>query len=98
MLTFLDSDSEVNTIFPTFAKELDFPIKPTDVGVQKINSTTLDTYEIVIAVFLVKNKANQVRLFEKTFLMANVNPEVVLGMFFLTLSSADIDFLGRELR
>ena len=30
--------------------------------------------------------------------MANVSPEIVLGMPFLTLSGADIDFFGRELR
>ena len=30
--------------------------------------------------------------------MANVSPEVVLGMPFLTLSGADVDFSGRELR
>ena len=30
--------------------------------------------------------------------MANVSPEVVLGMSFLTLSSADVDFSGRELQ
>ena len=30
--------------------------------------------------------------------MANVSPEIVLGMLFLTLSDADIDFFGRELR
>ena len=29
--------------------------------------------------------------------MANVSPEVVLGMLFLTLSGANIDFLGWEL-
>ena len=29
--------------------------------------------------------------------MANISPEVVLGMLFFTLSSANIDFLGREL-
>ena len=29
--------------------------------------------------------------------MANVSPEIVLGILFLTLSSADVDFLGREL-
>ena len=30
--------------------------------------------------------------------MANISPKVVLGMLFLTLSGANIDFLGRELR
>ena len=52
---------------------------------------------MVVAAFSVKDKANRVRFFEKTFLVANVSPKVVLGMPFLTLSSADVDFLGREL-
>ena len=43
------------------------------------------------------DKANQVRFFEEIFLMANVSPKVVLGIPFLTLSSEDIDFSGREL-
>ena len=44
------------------------------------------------------DKENRVRFFEETFLVANVSPEVVLGMSFLTFSSADVDFLDRELR
>ena len=62
-----------------------------DVGVQKIDGTTLDTYEIVVVAFLVMDKANQVRFFEKTFLVANVSPEVVLDMPFLTLSGVDVN-------
>ena len=53
---------------------------------------------MVIAAFSVVEKANRVRFFEKTFLVANVSPEVVLGMPFLTLSGADVDFSGWELR
>ena len=53
---------------------------------------------MVVAAFLVTDKANRVRFFEETFLVANVSPEVVLGMPFLTLSGADIDFLDRKLR
>ena len=30
--------------------------------------------------------------------MANVSPKIVLGMLFITLSGADVDFLDRELR
>ena len=30
--------------------------------------------------------------------MANASPKIVLGMPFLPLSSADVDFFGRELR
>ena len=53
---------------------------------------------MVVAAFLVIDKANWVRFFEKTFLMANVCLKVVFKMFFLTLSSANVDFLGWELR
>ena len=53
---------------------------------------------MVIAAFSVEDKANQIRFFEETFLVANVSPEVVLGILLLTLSGADMDFLGRELR
>ena len=58
----------------------------------------LATYGMIIAAFLVEDKANQVKFFKETFLVANVSPEVVLGMPFLTLSGADVNFLGHELR
>ena len=53
---------------------------------------------MVVSAFSVEDKANQVRFFEETFLVANVSPEVVLRILFLTLSGADVDFLGQELR
>ena len=98
MSALLDSGSEVNAIHPTLARELGLPIRPTDVGAQKIDGTLLDTFGMVVAAFSVEDKANRVRFFEETFLVANVSPEMVFGMFFLTLSGADIDFLGHELR
>ena len=51
----------------------------------------------MVAAFSVTSQANRIRFFEKTFLVANVSPEVILGMPFLTLSSADIDFPKRKL-
>ena len=67
-------------------------------GAQKIDGTTLETYGMIVATFLIEDKANRIRFFEETFLVANVSPEVVLEMPFLTLSGADVDFSGRELR
>ena len=93
----IDSGSEVNAIHLTFIKELGLPIRPTYVGAQKIDGSMLDTYGMVVAAFSVTDKANQVRFFEKTFLVANVSPEVVFGMLFLNLSSADVDFLDQDL-
>ena len=94
----IDSGSEVNAIHPTFVKELGLPIRLTDIGAQKIDGTTLVTYGMVIAAFSITDKANRVRFFEETFLVANVSPEVVFGILFLTLSGADIDFLDRDFR
>ena len=93
----IDSGSEVNTVHPSFVKQLGLSIRPTDVGAQKIDGNMLDTHEMVVAAFSVEDKANRVRFFEKTFLLANVSPEVVFGILFLTLSGANIDFSGREL-
>ena len=92
-----DPDNEVNAVHPIFAKKLSLPIRPMDIGAQKINSITLNTYEIVVAAFLVTNKANQIRFFKEIFLMANVSLEVVFGILFFTLNSADVDFLDWKL-
>ena len=98
ILALLDLGSKVNVVHPAFAKKLGLPIKPTDVEAQKIDNTTLEIYGMIVAAFSVEDKANQVRFFEETFLVANVSPEIVLGMLFLTLSGANIDFLGCKLQ
>ena len=98
MLILLDLGSKVNVFYPTFARELGLHIRLTDIEAQKINGTTLDTFEMIVVAFSVTNKANQVKFFEETFLVANISPEIVLGISFLILSGADINFLGRKLR
>ena len=90
----INSGREVNAIYPTFAKQLGLSIRLINIEVQKIDGTMLDTYGMVVAAFSVENKANRVRFFEETFLVANFSPEVVLVMLFLTLSDADVDFSG----
>ena len=98
MSALVDSSSEVNAIHPTLARELGLPIGQMDVGVQKIDSTMLDTFGMVVIAFSVIDKANQVRLFEETFLVANVSSEIVFEMLFLTLSGTNVNSLGQELR
>ena len=92
--TFFDLGSEINIVYLIFAKELSLPIRLTDVRVQKIDSITLDTYGKEVVAFSMKEKANWVRFFKEIFLMANVSPEIVFEMPFLTLSETDVDFLG----
>ena len=82
---------------PAFAERLGLVVQTTNIGTQKIDGTTLETYGMVVAAFSVTDQTNRVRFFEETFLVANVSPDVVLEMPFLTLSSANIDFPKREL-
>ena len=98
MSAFLDSDSEVNAMHPAFAEKLGLVVQTTNVGAQKIDSTILETYGMVVAAFSVTDQADRVRFFEETFLVANVSPDVALRMPFLILSGVDVDFPKRELR
>ena len=97
MSALLDSDNKVNAIYPAFVKKLGLAVQTTNVGAQKIDGTTLETYGMVVIAFSVTDQANRVRFFEEIFLVANVSPDVVLDMPFLTLSGANVDFPKREL-
>ena len=93
----LDSGSKVNAINLDYARKLGLKIQRTNVGAQKIDSSTLKTFEMVIADFQVEDKANKPRFFQKTFLVANTKFEVISGMFFLKISNANVLFGERTL-
>ena len=93
----LDSKSEVNAMSPAFASQLGLRIWKTNVGAQNINGTTLETYGIVVSTFSLSDKDGQERFFEESFLLANVKPNTVFNILFLTLSNADVDFQARNL-
>ena len=48
---------------------------------------------MVVAAFSVISIANQIRFFEKTFLVANVSLEIVSEILFFIFSNVNIDFL-----
>ena len=58
----------------------------------------METFRMIVTAFLVIGKANQMRFFEETFLVASMSLKVVLGILFLTLSNANVDFLDWDLR
>ena len=98
MSALLDLGSEINAMHPAFAKKLGLVVQTTNIDTQKIDGTTLETYKMIVAAFSVTDQADKVRFFEKTFLVANVSPHLVLGMPFLILSGTDVDFPKRELQ
>ncbi len=53
---------------------------------------------MVVSIFSVSDKDGREKLFEKSFLLADIKPDVVLGMLFLTMSNAHVDFQARDLK
>ena len=88
----LNSGSKTNAMSPAYAKRLGLKTRKTNVGAQKINGSTLETFGMVIADFQVENKGNRPRFFQETFLMTDTKLEVIQGMLFLKISNANIVF------
>ena len=88
----IDSGSEVNAMTPAFAAKLGLSTQPTNVGAQKIDGSTLKTYGMTIAGFLIQDELGKIRFFVVTFLLADTSMDVILGMAFLFLSNADVQF------
>ena len=65
-----------------FALLLDFKIQKTNIRAQKIDSIILKTYGIIVFIFFILNKDNKVRFFEKSFLLANIKLDIILGILF----------------
>ena len=97
VLALLDFGSKVNAMIPAYAAYLGLKVRVTDVGLQKIDGTSLATYGMVIAAFQVVDKLSCSWFFQQTCLLANISMEVVLGMLFLTFSNANVQFTEKEL-
>lgn len=82
---------------PVYVAKLGLKVWPKDVRVQKIDRSPVEMFEMVLASFQVNNKFGKSQFFYKTFLLANISMEVVLGMYFLIFSNANVLFLEREL-
>ena len=52
---------------------------------------------MVLASFQIEDKFRRVRFFQETFLLADINIEIVLGMSFFIFSNTDIQFVEEEL-
>ena len=80
-----------------FSSQLDLKIQKTNVETQKIDNTILKIYEMIVSIFSILDKDSRERFFEKSFLLANVKPDIVLGIPFLTISNINVDFQARNL-
>ena len=79
-----------------FAHQFGLTIWKTNIGAQKIDGTTLETYKMVIFTFFMSDKDSKERSFEKSCLVADLKLKIVVEMPFLTISNAHIDFQARD--
>lgn len=88
----IDCGGKINTMTPVHTIQMDPAIKFIDVGTQKVYGFPPKVHVVVSIKLLVSDKKDSDRFFEEILLLANTNMEVVLGIFFVFLSNADIDF------
>ena len=58
---------------PTYASKLGLRVRRTNVGAQKIDRSTLETFGMVLASFQVEDKLGRACFFQETFLLADSN-------------------------
>ena len=90
ILALPDSKSEVNAMTLAHAAHLGLKVRVTNIGAQKFDGSLPVTYDMVIVAFQVVDKLGCSWFFQETFLLADINMKVVLGMPVLTLSNADV--------
>ncbi len=53
---------------------------------------------MIVFTFSILYKDDKERFFEKSFLLANVKPDVILKILFLTINNTNVDFQARDLQ
>ena len=84
-------------MIPAYTAHLGLKVRVSNVGMQKIDGSLLATYGMAIAAFQVVNKLSRFLFFQKTFLLADISMEVVLGISFLIVCNVDVQFAEKEL-
>lgn len=90
-------DNEINIINSTYIAKLGFKVQPTNVRTQKIDNSTFKKFRIISTSFQVKKKFKKALFFPKTFLLANINLNIVLNMLFLIFSNIKVLFTEQKL-
>ncbi len=92
IIALINSGSKVNTMTLVYVAKLGLTTRKTSLEAQKIDGSPLETHGMTSAKFLLQDSLGRVWFFELTFLLADTNIEVVLGMPFLSLSNIDVEF------
>lgn len=80
-----------------FAVKLGLTSRPINFDAQKTDDLYLNSYDMIIVEFSIQNSLGKIPFFEKCFLLADISIEIVLKMFFLNFSNANIKFMNAKL-
>ena len=92
----MDLGRKISVMHSDFTKKLGFYVQQTNIGAQKIDTSKLDTFDMVITFFLVQDKGKRSCFSKETFLLAIISMNITLGIFFLTWNNIKIDFVGQH--
>ncbi len=91
-----DSGAEVNIINRVTAQKMGLPILNTNIGLSAIHGEAVKTYGMHYIEFQQEDQQGRVRYFQDTFLAADINTRMILGMPWLTMANPNIDWSKRS--
>lgn len=94
----INSGSNNDAMQSSFKKKLDLCICKINVNTQKINSSRLQIYGIVLGLFWVDKKDGKPHFFEETFLLADISIDIAFKISFFTLNNIVVNFNNQELK
>ena len=86
----IDLGNKVNAMVPAYALKLGLKVYLINIRAQTIDASIFKTFKMVLASFPVEDKLRKARVFQKTFLLANINIEIVLSILFLTFNYPNV--------
>lgn len=93
----INSGSEVNAMTLIYTARLRLKARSTNVNAQKIDSSTLKTFGIVLTSFQIEDKLRNIWFLQETFLVTITSMTLILGILFLNLNNINMFFSKREL-
>ncbi len=93
-----DSGAEVNIINRATARRMGLPVLNTNIGLSAIHGEAVKTYGMHYIEFQQEDEQGQVRYFQDTFLAADIDTRMILGMPWLTMANPNIDWVKKSFR
>lgn len=90
--TLLDTKCKSNVMNQAFPHQLGLKIQKINIEVQQNLGSTLGTYEMAVSIFSKLDNNGKRKSFEQSFLLADVESDVVFKISFLIMSNVDNDY------